>query len=231
MRKRFLAVNGIRIRSKAVPIGRGRKWFSTARSLGLVAGVVLVSTLAGPGQGAWAAEPPKPGPAESSTATPASGIAPLSAGRGYIDGDDGTPTDDWRDEGTVRPNGSYWFSNVAGLWQTVLWADGLLNQNLIDCRFGNITSAATRAWQRTYLAGTPNSDTGAADPNTWGRADDFIVPDPVLGGEYFRYLGTGGRYILFHRYGGGILNPYRYDVNFFGEWRGTWYNSVSISFC
>jgi hypothetical protein len=212
------------IRNEAVPTVRRKQRLSTVLALSLFAGAVLV---AGPGQGAWAAESPRSGPpAVASTGTGAVGL--LSAARGYVDGNGGIPNDDWGDEGTVRPNGSYSHSTVAGLWQTILWADGLLNADQIDCQFGPITSAATRTWQRTYMAGRP--DTGAADPPTWARADDFIGNDP-LGPEYFRYLGLGGRFIQLHRYGPGVSNPNRYDVNFFGEWRGSWYNSVTISFC
>jgi hypothetical protein len=223
-------MNETSIARAATPTVRSRRRFSTVLALSLLTGAVLVSTVAGPGPAAWAADPPKPGtpgsPAEVSTVTGT--VQPLSAGRGYVDGDGGVPLDDWGDEGTIRSNGSYSHSNVAGLWQTILWADGLLSQSQIDCQFGPITAAATRTWQRTYMPGRP--ETGAADPATWARADDFIGNDP-LGPEYFRYLGLGGRFIQLHRYGAGVSNPHRFDVNFFGEWRGSWYNSVTISFC
>jgi hypothetical protein len=143
--------------------------------------------------------------------------------RGYVDGT-ADQHDDWGDEATLSNGGSYWHSNYAALFQTVLWADGFLAQGQIDCRFGPQTAAAARAWQANF--GLPQTGQFDAASRTW--ADDFIAAE---GGEYFHYIGTGGRTIQFHRWGGGVSNPYKYDVNFFGEWRGSWYNTANLSFC
>ncbi|MFC3383511.1 peptidoglycan-binding protein [Couchioplanes caeruleus subsp. azureus] len=195
---------------------------------GLAADRLAAGTLAagGPAAGGPAVGPkPVPPPSGSGSAPTTGADALRNPSRGYVDGVD-DQRDDWGDEATLSNHGSYWRSNYAALWQTILWADGHMNEADIDCEFGPQTEANTRAWQATY--GLPQ--TGKADTASRTFADNFINSDP-LGPEYFRYLGTGGRYIQFHRYGGGVSNPYRYDVNFFGEWRGSWYNSVSLSRC
>ncbi|WP_433605899.1 peptidoglycan-binding domain-containing protein [Dactylosporangium sp. CA-139114] len=74
--------------------------------------------------------------------TPAS----ASASSGYISGS-GDWTDDWGDEGLLSTS-SYAHSNVAAMWQAILWADGQSDYFAsIDCRFGSKTNAATESWQ------------------------------------------------------------------------------------
>ncbi|GLY47686.1 peptidoglycan-binding domain-containing protein [Lentzea sp. NBRC 102530] len=124
--------------------------------------------------------------------------AQASVSQGYISGA-GTVTDDWGDEGELSRS-TFPNSSATGIWQKVLYADGYLTVNDIDCRFGQDTEAATRRWQAARSLG----DDGRVGPQTFGRADNQLraTSDP----EIFRYDGTArdeyflrvnGRYELF----------------------------------
>jgi Putative peptidoglycan binding domain len=59
--------------------------------------------------------------------------------------------------------------NQVGTWQSILWADGLLNKcgsSGIDGYFGSVTKTATQTWQRTHGL----SADGVVGPLTWGAA-------------------------------------------------------------
>jgi len=59
--------------------------------------------------------------------------------------------------------------NQVGAWQSILWADGLLNKcgsSGIDGYFGSLTKAATQSWQRVRKL----SSDGIVGPMTWGAA-------------------------------------------------------------
>ncbi|GEB49785.1 MULTISPECIES: peptidoglycan-binding domain-containing protein [Streptomyces] len=61
----------------------------------------------------------------------------------------GALADDWDDEGLLGENLPV-RSDLAALWQTVLWADGYLDKSRIDCHYSRATRRATRAWQSNH---------------------------------------------------------------------------------
>lgn len=116
------------------------------------------------------------------TALVAATPAHASVAQGYIAGS-GTVTDDWGDEGVLARD-TFPNSTATGLWQFVLYADGYLTANDIDCRFGPTTEAATRRWQSARGLGND----GRVGALTFGRADNQLrnTSDP----ELIRYDGT-----------------------------------------
>ena len=58
--------------------------------------------------------------------------------------------DDLLDEGNISAS-SYARSNVPGMWQAMLWADGYLDFADIDCWFGDDTHFQTARWQANHL--------------------------------------------------------------------------------
>jgi Putative peptidoglycan binding domain len=59
--------------------------------------------------------------------------------------------------------------NLVGAWQSILWADGLLDKcggDGIDGFFGTITKNATKSWQSSHDL----SSDGIVGPVTWGAA-------------------------------------------------------------
>ncbi|MFI6347367.1 peptidoglycan-binding protein [Streptomyces sp. NPDC050560] len=93
----------------------------------------------------------------------------------------GVVTDDWGDEGPLSTTQNS-HNNVVALWQTVLWADGLLPDSGRDCEFGPQTADATKAWQRAHGL----TADGVVGPATFGKADDSLS----LAGDEIRYTGS-----------------------------------------
>lgn len=121
-------------------------------------------------------------------------VAPAhaSVSQGFIAGA-GVVTDDFGDEGTLSQS-QHANSYATGLWQAILWADGAIESNGttyddvdIDCQFGPNTAAATRNWQSMHGVGVD----GIVGPQTFGRADDNLRLDGLIGGDqyYVRYVG------------------------------------------
>jgi peptidoglycan hydrolase-like protein with peptidoglycan-binding domain len=110
------------------------------------------------------------------TAAPSS----ASVAQGYVVGA-GDINDDWGDEGplSLLVNNH---SNVVGLWQGVLYADGYLANSDRDCRFGQATEAATKKWQKDHGLVAD----GIAGPLTFGKADDSLFWD----GDQIKYDGS-----------------------------------------
>ncbi|SNT65977.1 Putative peptidoglycan binding domain-containing protein [Asanoa hainanensis] len=98
--------------------------------------------------------------------------AHASAAQGVISGS-GAVTDDFADEATLSRTGPFRNSTAVALWQTVLTAEGFLEQSDIDCQFGPATEAATKSFQRRYGL----SADGIVGPNTWAKADNYLVND------------------------------------------------------
>lgn len=80
---------------------------------------------------------------------------------------DSVPTEE--DEGVVNVS-THRNSNVACLWQTVLWANGYLPSSGIDGVFGDQTDAATRNFQRDKGLVAD----GSAGRDSWTKAGDRI---------------------------------------------------------
>jgi len=100
-------------------------------------------------------------------ATPAAASGSYS-GRAYVYGS-GTVSDDFDDEGVVNVT-THRNSNVACLWQTILWANGYLPSSGIDGIFGDQSDAATRNFQRDRGLVAD----GSAGRNSWTKAGDRI---------------------------------------------------------
>ncbi|MDG4827287.1 peptidoglycan-binding domain-containing protein [Asanoa sp. WMMD1127] len=95
--------------------------------------------------------------------------AHASAAQGVISGA-GAVTDDFGDEATLSRTGPYRNSTAVALWQTILAAEGFIDNSGIDCRFGPGTEAGTRSFQRRYGL----SADGIVGPNTWSKADNYL---------------------------------------------------------
>ncbi|MGD9483826.1 peptidoglycan-binding domain-containing protein [Streptomyces sp. TRM70308] len=127
---------------------------------------------------AGCAEPSSSRPAASEAVDTDAPAAPLD--RPYVTGE-GAPADDWDDEGLLGENLPI-RSDLAALWQTVLWADGYLERDAIDCRYAGATVRATRTWQSNRGLGAD----GIVGPLTFGRAGEQLVER----GEEVHYTGT-----------------------------------------
>ncbi|MFF4015066.1 peptidoglycan-binding protein [Streptomyces sp. NPDC001843] len=66
----------------------------------------------------------------------------------YVSGH-GALGDDWRDEGVLDAR-EHPRSDLVGLWQSVLWADGYLARAFVTCRYDTRTREATRVWQSNH---------------------------------------------------------------------------------
>ncbi|MFE9699142.1 peptidoglycan-binding protein [Streptomyces sp. NPDC006270] len=133
-----------------------RSWVRTVTTLAVLA----TAGCAGAGAGS--------GPAAGSGGTPAKAADP-PVDRVYVSGS-GDPADDWRDEGMLGEDLPL-RSDLAALWQTVLWADGYLGRADIDCRFAGETPRATRVWQSNRKLGAD----GIVGPLTLARAGERLV--------------------------------------------------------
>jgi peptidoglycan hydrolase-like protein with peptidoglycan-binding domain len=160
--------------------------------------------------------------------------ASATASRGYVDGFGPDYRSDLIDEATLSNGGAYWRSNYAALWQMILWADGFLTPAQVDCRFGPQTEAATRAWQARL--GVPQ--TGRFDDASQTAAGRWLRSAGDAAGEYYYYLGSAedgaGQFRRFqiHRWPPSTTNTSgRWDVNYFGDWRGTWYTVMNLGRC
>ncbi|NBE79800.1 peptidoglycan-binding domain-containing protein [Micromonospora rubida] len=117
--------------------------------------------------------------------------AAASVSQGYIMGS-GDWTDDWGDEGPISAS-TRSYNNVVAAWQMILWADGYLTQADVDCRFGSVTTSATKKWQ---------SDRGLVSDGVVG-ANTLSKAGAKLGvyeGEgWYWYDGAGSKLIYFGR--------------------------------
>ncbi|HEY9328829.1 MAG TPA: peptidoglycan-binding domain-containing protein [Streptomyces sp.] len=127
--------------------------------------------------------------ATAALAAVALGISPASASvsQGSIQGS-GSVTDDWGDEGPLSMT-SHPKAYANGLWQWVLYAEGVSESNDtaydksdIDCVFGSNTAYATKRLQARWGL----TADGSAGPNTLGRADNKLT----LSGSYVTYHGA-----------------------------------------
>ncbi|WP_405583870.1 peptidoglycan-binding protein [Streptomyces sp. NBC_01190] len=116
----------------------------------------------------------------------------------------GLPTEPQLVVGVSRP------SDLVGLWQSVLWADGYSAPSAVTCAYDETTAATTRVWQSNHHL-IPD---GIVGPATWGAAAARIVP----AGGWLVYQGEryglplrpapGGAYEV---YDAGRFHPLRTD--------------------
>ncbi|MGW1893499.1 peptidoglycan-binding domain-containing protein [Streptomyces sp. NPDC002004] len=127
----------------------------------------------------------------------------------YITGS-GTLADDWRtldrlgDRREVR-------SDLPGLWQAVLWADGYLPQSAITCTYDAATRAATRVWQSNHGL----SADGVVGPTTYGFAGRRLTATPgwtVYRGERYDLPLRRDRDGVYEVWDVGRFHPLRTDT-------------------
>ncbi|MFR9723234.1 peptidoglycan-binding domain-containing protein [Streptomyces sp. MS19] len=151
------------------------------------------------------------------SATPAS----ANASGGVVHGT-GVAWDDWNDEGPISQS-SYAHSNVAAMWQAILWADGQLSSTAaIDCRFGPATAAATRTWQADH--GTASD--GIVGSDTLARASGQLSGTPGSGNRISYEGRASGRYVTFTRTDDG-----RWGMYVGNDLRTLWYTEATFSAC
>ncbi|MEU7413438.1 peptidoglycan-binding protein [Streptomyces sp. NPDC042638] len=101
-------------------------------------------------------------------------------------------------------------SDVVGLWQAILWADGYAARRQVSCTYDGPTADTTRAWQSNHHL----SADGMVGPATWGTAAARLAPV----GRWTVYRGE--RYDLPLRrdadgflevYDAGVFRPLRTD--------------------
>ncbi|MFF4490584.1 peptidoglycan-binding protein [Streptomyces sp. NPDC001544] len=122
----------------------------------------------------------------------------------------GALSDDWRDEGLLDAR-EHPRSDLVGLWQSVLWADGYLARAFVTCRYDGRTQEATRVWQSNHGL-IADGVTGA---QTLGFAAGRLVSRPpwtVYVGEWYalplRRTGAG----VYEAYDEGRFVPLRTDA-------------------
>lgn len=143
-------------------------------------------------------------------------------GSGFVDGDGGSPTDDWAGEGIINQSVRN-RTSAAGLWQAFLFSQGYLGSwDDVDCSFGPNTAKATKKFQSARGL----SVDGSVGPQTFGAADDYLRLSPYAG--YDRVLsGTGNRTVSYIRVTGGVYaSQYAKD----SSWMHASYTSRS-TFC
>ncbi|MEV6055635.1 peptidoglycan-binding protein [Streptomyces sp. NPDC052107] len=72
-------------------------------------------------------------------------------------------------------------SDLIGLWQSMLWADGYSARSGVTCTYNEATADATRVWQSNHHL----SADGIVGPATWGMAAQRIVRE----GQWMVYQG------------------------------------------
>jgi len=146
--------------------------------------------------------------------------ASASVSQGYVAGS-GTWTDDWADEGPISAS-TRSYNNVVAMWQMILWADGYIARSEVDCRFGPVTTAATKRWQS---ARGLVSD-GVVGPKTLAKAATRLGVYET--DDWYYYDGAGTEIIHFGRLGNG-----RWDMSLGPdlEWQVLSYTSATFSTC
>ncbi|MEW2431234.1 peptidoglycan-binding domain-containing protein [Micromonospora sp. NPDC047644] len=146
--------------------------------------------------------------------------ASASVSQGYVAGS-GTWTDDWNDEGPISAS-TRSYNNVVAMWQLILWADGYLARSGVDCRFGPVTTAATKKWQTARgLVGD-----GVVGPRTLARAATRLAG--YEGEGWFYYDGAGSNILHFGRLEDGTWDM---SLGIDLEWRRLSYTAATFSVC
>ncbi|WP_138046608.1 peptidoglycan-binding domain-containing protein [Streptomyces montanus] len=159
--------------------------------------------------------------------------AQASEAQGVVSGG-GYYKNDWDDEGIVSTS-SHSRSNVAAMWQAVLWADKSLKPDGepmsladIDCVFGAQTQYTTKRWQHRYAAAGLVAD-GIVGPKTLSYAARKL---DEAGGNRYVYQGLTadfeptGRSVMFVRSSSGVWSMYRGD-----DLRTLYYNAATFTAC
>ncbi|MEU6535352.1 peptidoglycan-binding domain-containing protein [Streptomyces sp. NPDC047000] len=105
-------------------------------------------------------------------------------------------------------------SDLIGLWQSMLWADGYSARSQVTCTYDRATADATRTWQSNHRL----SADGIVGPATWGAAAHRIVPAGpwlVYQGEHFGLplrADRDGVSEVYEVYDAGRFHPLRADA-------------------
>jgi hypothetical protein len=149
-----------------------------------------------------------------------------NAVNGYGD----TVTDDWGDNPEICWGCNFSHNtNIVGLWQHILYADGLMGVSDVDCQFGPRTDDATRRWQSRHGVAMD----GRVGRNTWGRADDKLAWSHD--GFYVYYHGSQHPVRLFRGQRGGTGGDYW--IHYWNADRGVtdstivYFDRSTASFC
>ncbi|MEU6184304.1 peptidoglycan-binding domain-containing protein [Streptomyces coeruleorubidus] len=143
------------------------------------------------------------------SSTPAS----ANVSQGVIYGG-GKITDDWGDEGPLSSS-HYSTSHAVGLWQWVLYTEGVkeqdgtpFDQSDIDCAFGPNTTYATKQLQRKWGL----AQDGIVGPDTFGKADNNLFRNSDTQSTIYYQQSDGGRTVKFLRVGthSGGPGPYSF---------------------
>ncbi|MFE9611888.1 peptidoglycan-binding protein [Streptomyces sp. NPDC006012] len=153
--------------------------------------------------------------ATCAASAPPTTSAPTADRPVYVTGS-GAYADDWSDEPLLEAGGSP-HSDLIGLWQAILWADGYLPGSGITCAFDAVTSGATQTWQANHGLGA-DGIVGAA---TFGFAARRLVSTP----PWTAYRGE--KYALPLRRGRGGV----YEVYDAGRFHGVRTDAVTLARC
>jgi hypothetical protein len=138
-----------------------------------------------------------------------------------MDGDIRFPTGEWPDEHVLCKTCTHDSGNIVGAWQALLWADNFLakcGSAGVDGWFGSTTKAATQSWQ-SYEG---LDDDGIVGPNTWGRADNYLVVDDYH--KTAKYIGLENNVFFY----GPI---WTWDFGWEGQWWDTDHPTPDFDTC
>ncbi|MFF4753668.1 peptidoglycan-binding domain-containing protein [Streptomyces sp. NPDC002514] len=151
----------------------------------------------------------------AASASPTASTPPPADRPAYVTGS-GAYADDWSDEPLLEAGGTP-HSDLIGLWQAILWADGYLPGSGITCAFDAATGGATQTWQANHGLGA-DGIVGAA---TFGFAARRLVSTP----PWTAYRGE--KYTLPLRRGRGGI----YEVYDAGRFHGLRTDAVTLASC
>ncbi|MFE3144938.1 peptidoglycan-binding protein [Streptomyces scopuliridis] len=137
--------------------------------------------------------------------TPSAGHRPA-----YVTGS-GAYADDWSAEPPLQADGGTQPSDLVGLWQAILWADGYLPSSGITCAFDATASEVTQTWQSNHGLGA-DGIVGAA---TFGFAARRLVSAPpwtAYRGEKYTLPLRRGRDGVYEVYDAGRFHGLRTDA-------------------
>lgn len=157
--------------------------------------------------------------------------AQATTGTGYVDGK-GTWTDDWTNEGTLS-TASHAKGNAVALWQKILWADGVKEQNGskfdyadIDGKFGPNTKYATKQWQKLMNSKLNAGITvdGIVGPKTFRFANKYLFRNDFSNTDGAGYYSGYAHEFNLKRSG----NKYSIWINSSKGWKVVYYNTLNV---
>ncbi|SCE06426.1 Putative peptidoglycan binding domain-containing protein [Streptomyces sp. DvalAA-14] len=108
-------------------------------------------------------------------------------------------------------------SDLVGLWQSVLWADGYSDRSGVTCSYDRAVAAVTQVWQSNHRL----APDGIVGPATWGAALARLVPV----GRWTVYQGERHDLPLWVDRGGA------YEVDDEGAFHRLYTDTVTLALC